>query len=553
VERFTTRFGEFSSVLEQIKATTSKNEKVRLLSEFIQKLDEEDVRYVARFATGRASMKGSEDETQVGYATILEVLHELTRTTSDEMKKVYLKYGDLGDLASEVLERKKETALFSGELSVRDVAEIFDKISSAKGKGSVSLKKNYLKALLLRATPVESKYIIKILTREMRIGLVDGLVEEAISNAYSLDKDLVREAHLLLGDIGLLAYYAKTGRMSDIRLQKLRPTNFMLAESMKDAREIADYFSKEVYGEYKYDGVRAQLHKEGNNVKLFSRRLEDISTSFPEIIREAVSIPHDFIIDGEIVAFRDEKPLSFQLLQRRLRRIEGFDETVLKIPVRYFCFDILLLDAEELYKKPLSSRRSILANTIPESGLHLAESKLLSSEEEIERSFRMSRDLGYEGLVIKDPEGPYILGKRGKWWVKLKEEFDTIDAVIVAAEYGHGKRAGVISDYTFAVKDGEELKVIGKAYSGLTDKEIDEMTTRIKEITIEDYGHRRSVKAEIVIEVAFDSIQRSDRHDSGFALRFPRIKRIRHDKSINGIDLIEKVERIYESQKARFR
>jgi len=251
------------------------------------------------------------------------------------------------------------------------------------------------------------------------------------------------------------------------------------------------------------------------------------------------------------VPFRDGKPLPFQLLQRRLRRIENFEDAARNAPVEYFVFDILLLDAEEFINRPLRERSVALAGAIRESALIAAERFKVANMEEIARAFARSRELGYEGLVLKDPESVYAMGKRGKSWVKLKEELDTIDTVIVAAEYGHGKRAGVISDYTFAVRGRDGLKTIGKAYSGLTDSEIDSMTARIKNLTIKDYGYRRSVKPEIVLEIAFDSIQESDRHDSGYALRFPRIKRIREDKTAEDIDTLEKVVSIFNSQRVK--
>ncbi len=540
-------FSEFCAVLDRIRVTSSKNEKAAILSDFIAPLDARDACLVARFATGRSTPKGSADETQVGYSSILEVLEEVTGIGRRGMSEVYLTYGDLGDVAGEVLQQKSETTLFPGELSIGDVADSFNRMTECKGKGSSGKKKSLLKSLLLRATPAESKYIVKILTKEMRIGLVDGLVEEAIARPAAEDRGAVREAHLLLGDIGLLAEAVKNDSFREVRLEKLRPTNFMLAEPMKSAEEVWNYFQRSLFAEYKYDGVRGQLHKSGDEVRIFSRRLEDISNSFPEVVGWARAIPHDMIVDGEIIAFSRGRPLPFQLLQRRLRKREAATD----IPVRYFCFDILLLDDEELYREPLTTRKEKLAAALERSSISIGESRLVESAAALEELFRASRSLGYEGLVVKDPASPYTPGRRGRFWVKLKEELDTVDAVIVAAEYGHGKRAGVISDYTFAVRDGPQLKVIGKAYSGLTDDEIDEMTARIKEITLADHGFRRDVRPEIVLEVAFDSIQQSERHDSGFALRFPRIKKIRYDKSVDEIDTIEKVRRIFDSQKVK--
>jgi len=317
------------------------------------------------------------------------------------------------------------------------------------------------------------------------------------------------------------------------------------------AAEIAEHFGKKAFAEYKYDGVRAQVHRHAREVRIYSRRLEDITDSFPEVSGSFQKEGLDFILDGEIVPFSGGKPLPFQLLQRRLRRLEGREEAARNAPVVFFAFDVLLSGSEETAELPLVKRRKLLKSLVAGTNVKLAESVSVSTAEEVQSTFRKSRELGFEGLVIKDPDSIYTMGKRGSGWVKLKEELDTIDAVIVAAEYGHGKRAGVISDYTFAVKDGTELKTIGKAYSGLTDLEIDEMTSRLKKITVKDYGYRRTVLPEIVIEVAFDSIQKSGRHDSGYALRFPRIKRIRNDKSVADIDTMEKVERVFKDQKLK--
>ena len=540
-----------AKVLDEVSETQSKNAKVERLSAYLRNLSAEDAALAARLATGRSSPRGSRDETQVGYSTIWELLTEISGTPPRAISELYLEHGDLGEVAQEALKTKQEMTLFGESITLAELQETFDTMARSKGKGSSSSRRALLKSLLLRSSPPEAKYVVKILTGEMRTGIVQGLVEEAIAKAYALSRGEVAKAHLLAGDIGLLAYRARLGELSKVTMTPFRPLNFMLAEPMATATEIADYFKKPIFAEYKYDGVRAQLHKLGGKVRIFSRRLEDVSESFPEVSRAAASIEHDFILDGEIVPFRDGKPLPFQLLQRRLRRIENFEDAARNAPVEYFVFDILLLDAEEFINRPLRERSIALAGAIRESALIAAERFKVANMEEIARAFARSRELGYEGLVLKDPESVYAMGKRGKSWVKLKEELDTIDTVIVAAEYGHGKRAGVISDYTFAVRGRDGLKTIGKAYSGLTDSEIDSMTERIKKLTIKDYGYRRSVKPEIVLEIAFDSIQESDRHDSGYALRFPRIKRIREDKTAEEIDTLEKVVSIFNSQKVK--
>ncbi|MGH9923154.1 MAG: ATP-dependent DNA ligase, partial [Nitrososphaerales archaeon] len=401
---------------------------------------------------------------------------------------------------------------------------------------------------MVNCSPVEAKYLAKIMVNEFRIGLVEGLVELAIAEAFAHDLNDVREAFLVGGDIGYVAVLAKNNKLSSAVMQPFTPINFMLADVMFNAKEIAEYFNKPLISEYKYDGIRAQMHKFGDKIRIFSRRLEDITTPFPEVVDAALQHKNDFILDGEIVPFRNGKPLPFNDLQRRLRR-KNVDQTLIdQIPVVYIAYDLLYFGSSSKIKEQLTNRKEMLNGIEFKSPLTNSPFSMLDSEESITRMFEESRSLGHEGLVLKDPSSTYQPGKRGKHWVKLKKELDTIDAVIVIAEFGHGKRAGVLSDYTFAVNDNAELKVIGKAYSGLTDEEIDEMTSRLKSLMIKDESFRIIVKPEIVLEVAFDGIQTSDRHDSGYALRFPRIKRIRYDKSVNDIDTLDKVRSIYSKQ-----
>jgi DNA ligase-1 len=539
-----------AKTLEDIKSTHSKNAKVSLLAAYLSGLQPEDAETAARVSTGRTSERGSKDEVQVGYSALLDAIKEITGAESKQVSNAYLRHGDLGEVAEELLANKKGQTLFQESLTLQDLEETFGKLRSTKGRGSSATRSALVRSLILRAAPVEGKYIVKALTGEMRIGLVSGLVEEAISRAYSVPKEEVARAHMIVGDVGLLARAAARGEVAWLKMAPFRPVNFMLAEPMATPSEIATHFGKRVYAEYKYDGVRVQAHKQGDEVRLYSRRLEDITVSFPEVAASIRRAEGNLIIDGEIVPFAAGRPLPFQLLQRRLRRVEWFEDAAKKAPVTYFSFDILFRDGEEKVGLTLAERRRELSAVMKNAGV-LAHSEVVHKAAEIQAAFRRSRELGYEGLVLKDPGSHYTMGKRGSGWVKLKEELDTIDAVIVAAEYGHGKRAAVISDYTFAVRDGFALKTIGKAYSGLTDAEILEMTGRMKELTEEDYGYKRRVRPEVVVEVAFDSVQRSTRHDSGYALRFPRIKRVRTDKSVADIDTIEKVKAIFTRQKLK--
>jgi DNA ligase-1 len=541
-------FSEFAGLCDRIRGTASKNEKVSIVAEYLKTLDHESLRIASMFLSGQTFPRGSGLDLNVGYSTVWDILTELSDLKSDELRKIYIKHGDLGELAEQAIAKRKIEPLIRIELTLTHIYQQFNKIASTTGYGSTEEKKKIIIGLLVNCSPIEAKYLVKILVNELRIGLVGGLVELALAQAFNRDLNDVREAFLVGGDISYVATLAKDDKLSSAVMQPFTPINFMLADVMSSAKEIVEYYNKPLISEYKYDGIRAQIHKIGSEVKIFSRRLEDITSAFPEIVAASSKQKNDFILDGELVPFKNDKPLPFNELQRRLRR-KNVDRNIIKeIPVFYMAYDILYRDGSSTIKHVLTKRKELL------SGLALNEPMInvtfltLNSEEGIMEMFTDSRGLGHEGLVLKDPDSTYQPGKRGKHWVKLKQELDTIDAVIVIAEYGHGKRAGVLSDYTFAVRDNNELKVIGKAYSGLTDEEIDQMTARLKSIMIKNEGYRIIVKPEIVLEIAFDSIQKSDRHDGGYALRFPRIKRIRDDKSINDIDTLDKVRSIYNSR-----
>ncbi len=541
-------FSRFCEACEEIRSTTSKHRKVETLAQYLLSTSLSDLSFVCRLLSGYAFPKGSGKELLIGHSNISDIIREICDISPAELEKTYLRHGDLGLTAEELFSGKSQRPLVKNELSLTRLQQTFAKMASMKGVGSLHERRMELKGLFLDSSPAESKYLSKILTGELRIGLVEGLVVESIAKAFGCSPQETRSANLVLGDIGLTATYAAEGRLSEARIELWHPTNFMLADAMSSARQISEYFNRMLFVEHKYDGVRTQVHKAGSKVKIFSRKLEDVTRSFPEVVEGVGSIDGSFVLDGEVLPFRDGVPLQFLELQQRLRRNELGLEILKRIPVVYFVYDILYYKGETLLKKPLEERRRILELMPLQPPIRLSHLEKLTAEEEIEKAFQQSKELGYEGLVVKDPSSPYEPGRRGRHWVKLKKELDTLDVVIVGAEYGHGKRARVLSDYIFAVRSGDELRVVGKAYSGLTDKEIFGLTERLKEITVRDLGYRRLVKPEIILEVAFDNIQKSRRHNSGYALRFPRIKCIREDKTLQDIDTMEKVEGIYSKQ-----
>ena len=561
-------FSYFVEICENIRSTNSKNAKVSILSEYLAGLDEDSLPIAVLFLSGRIFPRGSKLNVNVGFSTIMQSLSEIAMLDAGEIQEIYLAHGDMGALSEYAVSKKHMISLFQQQqLTLCFVYNQLKKIADTVGPGAGKNKTKILTGLLINILPLEAKYLIKIINGETRIGLVEGLVEIAIAKAFNQNIQVIREAMLVVGDIAQVSILAKRNSLDKAIIKPLTPLSFMLADVMFTAEEIIKYYQKPLICEYKYDGIRVQMHKFGQEIRMFSRKLADITNAFPELADAALaaattittsspsSSPSniDFILDGEILAFRNNKPLHFQELQKRLRKKTVTEQIMAEIPVVYTIYDIMYFNGENIIKKTLKERKEILSSIVFKQPIINSSYKIVNSEQEIISVFDNSRDIGHEGLVLKEPYSQYHPGKRGRYWVKLKKELDTIDAVIVMAEYGHGKRAGTLSDYTFAVRDennnnNNNLKTIGKAYSGLTDEEIDEMTSKLKSLMVKDDGYKITVKPEIVLEIAFDSIQKSDRHDSGFALRFPRIKNIRDDKTVADIDTLEKVKQIYERQ-----
>ncbi|MDQ3881959.1 MAG: ATP-dependent DNA ligase [Thermoproteota archaeon] len=549
-------FSHFVNMCEKVRQTASKNSKVAAIAEYLTKLKDKDggdtsLAVAVLLMSGTIFPKGSGLTLNVGFNTIMRTLSDIAHLEPEEIQKIYLKHGDMGALAEYVVSKRQQSPLVDQQLLLPDLHDQLRKIADAAGSGAAEAKRKILTGLLINSSPLEAKYLIKIVTGELRVGVVEGLVELAISMAFGRDVRAIRQAMLLSGDIAQTALLAKKDALSTAIMRPLAPLSFMLADVMFSAEEIEKYYNKALICEFKYDGIRVQLHKFGGKIKMFSRKLEDVATSFPEIVSAVSSLPAEFILDGEVLAYKAGRPLHFQELQRRLRRKAVTEHLMAEIPVVYVPYDIMYLNGQQLISSPLTERKKLLSQIRFKEPVIDLGYRIVSTAQQIACAFKESRDAGHEGLVVKELESQYHPGKRGRHWTKLKYELDTVDAVIVIAEYGHGKRAGTLSDYTFAVRDehdGGSLKTIGKAYSGLTDVEIAKMTDKLRSIIVRDEGYRLVVRPEIILEVAFDSIQKSDRHNSGFALRFPRIKYIRTDKTVHDIDTMEKVQKIYERQ-----
>jgi DNA ligase-1 len=531
-------FGKFVAVCEAISQVTGKLQKIELLSSYLGVLHPDDLRAVSIYLTGHPFSRADGRVLQIGWAVMRKALMQTATISETEFRRISTGYGDAGKIAYEVLLGKTAARPFS----ISEVQSRFAKIEQASGP---TAKTALLTAWLAELDAARGSYIVRILTGDLRIGLKEGLVEESIAAAFNANPDQVREAHMLTGDVGETAVLALNRSLDSAEINLFRPIKSMLAIAEPTAASIAkrigtDFQQACAIAEQKLDGIRAQLHVGNARARVYSRDLRDISEEFPELTRLLFS--QTAILDGEIVAFSLGRKLTFFDLQRRLGRKRDLDlfETN-DVPIAYVAFDLLWLEGKSLLKEPLHRRRALLESLELPEIVHRSDVRTVAKSEDVEAAFVASRRAGNEGLMIKDPDSLYQPGRRGGSWIKLKKELATLDVVVVAAEQGYGKRNHLLSDYTFAVRNEETkaLETIGKAYSGLTDSEIEELTEHFRKTTVRRRGRLHEVFPEIVLEIAFDSIQPSSRHSSGYALRFPRIKAIRRDKTVSEIDTVE--------------
>lgn len=564
---------KLAELCERVRATTKKLEKVALVAEYFRSVSVDEASLAAVYLSARPFPAHEEATINVGGALISRVVTELA---PGSLNAAYRKFGDLGEAAGELLARRKTGV--ESDVTLLQVNDSFRAMAAARGQQA---KAELLRSLLERSTALEAAYLIKIITGDLRIGLRESLVEEAIAKAFDEPYSAVRRANMLLGDIGETLRMAAEHCLLDAKMRLFHPLGTMLASPVETAQEAFEYFTKAGV-EDKFDGIRAQAHADGNQARIFSRTLDDVTDSFPELAQALLALPEPVVLDGEVLAWQDGRALPFSQLQQRLGRKMVTTDQVRAVPVAYMAFDVIYAEGELTIDLPWRERRQILerlfANIVPRAELFapptrggkaaqaglfdapapvdgvplpplvISTVRSAASPEQLDRLFDEAQARGNEGLMIKDVDSPYSPGRRGKGWLKLKRELATLDVVVTGVEWGNGKRADVLSDYTFAVRDGERLLNIGKAYSGLTDLEISAMTEWFKEHTVEDFGHFRTVEPKIVLEIAFNNVMESDRHESGYALRFPRIVRIRDDKPVSEIDTVERVKELFAFQ-----
>lgn len=545
----------FAETAEAVAGTSKKLEKAALLGAYLKLLSDADLTRAARFYAGHQFAQNDSRTTNVGGRIISDALVAATGFTLEDLAPRYVRLGDAGELAYEVVKAAKQTAQ-PPSISLSETESLMVRLSETRGTLN---KTGLLAALLHRSTASEAKYLVKLLVGDLRIGLKEGLVEDAIARAFKQPLADVAQANMLLGDIGETAVRARAGNLKETGMRLFHPLKFMLATPAANLADIARTMPEVFFVEDKFDGIRAQAHVQGDRIAIYSRTMDEIARRFPELTQPLKRLPADAIIDGEIVPARGQVILPFSDLQKRLGRKTVGEDLLAAVPVILVAYDLLYFAGKVMINLPLAERRRALEEIVPPLGpIRLSEAKRFLDVAALDDEFAAARERGNEGLMIKSPDSSYKPGRRGREWLKLKRAIATLDVVVTAVEVGHGKRRHLLSDYTFAVRRSEqddELLNIGKAYSGLTDAELTEMTAWFRAHTLREFAHGRVrlVEPTVVLEVTFDRVQESKRHKAGYALRFPRILRLRHDKTAAEIDTLETVQRLVEAPRGLVR
>ncbi|HYL97568.1 MAG TPA: ATP-dependent DNA ligase [Blastocatellia bacterium] len=570
-------FIRYARTAEAVAATTRRNEKSAILGEYFASLADAELAIAARFFSGSIFPLWDQRTTNIGGAGLLNAMTAVTGVERADLTARLVGLGDLGDLAFEFFSVRSNQP--AQALTLREVYSSFEGIAAASGS---KIKTTMLSELLSRADALEAKYVVKLLAGDLRIGLKEGSVEDAIARLAGAKIGEVQWANMLTGDTGETAVLARHNQLSQARMRLFHPIKFMLATPAASLEDVARQMPDQFFVEDKFDGIRTQAHisplgtsassvpaaapdepkttahgtaENGARVALFSRTLDEITRSFPELVAPLAALStagSGLVFDGEIVPFKDGRILPFLDLQKRLGRKSLPDELLKEVPVAYIVFDILYGKESVLINESLETRRALLESLVMnDPRVQRTDAKRFEGIAELDPEFAASRARGNEGLMVKSPASQYKPGRRGRDWLKIKRAMATLDVVVTAVEVGHGRRSRLLSDYTFAVRASEDeptLLNVGKAYSGLTDQELEEMSQWFREHTLKEFaqGRVRIVEPKIVLEVTFDLIQKSNRHKSGYALRFPRIVRLRPDKSAAEIDTIETVRRLAE-------
>ena len=547
------KYEELVNVYEALGATTKRLEKTDILADFLKRVEEEDLEKITLMALGSVFPSWSEEEQGIGDKLVMKAVGDAVGVSTAVVEDAIRDEGDIGAAAEKLYAKKTQMTFFSQPLTVNFVFNQLRKLATISGNRSTAKKISNILELLSSASALEAKYICRTILEELRIGVGEGIIRDAISQAFGVDKAVAERAHMLTNDLGLVAKVAKTEGEDGLKLLSLvpgRPVKPMLAQ-LSDGIEISINEMGCALCETKYDGFRMQVHKNGDEITIFTRRLENVTLAVPEavdLIREAFP-DEDFIAEGEIIATRDGKPLPFQNILQRVRRKYNIEEAMEQVPIKIYLYDLLYFK-EPTIDEPIIRRREILEEIVDCSNPDISLSALVKvGPDNIDDAvdlFNKSIEGGHEGIMIKNCSEPYIPGIRGKKMLKLKAEPETLDAVVVGGTKGIGKRGNFIGSYLLALRDeNDELQTIAYVGTGLSDDDLENLTAKMEELKISEKGTKITVHPKIVFEIAYSEIVKSPEYSAGYSLRFPVVKRIRNDKGLADIDTIERLESMF--------
>lgn len=548
------RFAALVELYKNLETTTKKLEKTRMLADFYAKCSEKELYKAVVLSMGQIFPRG-DSELGVANEMMKKTIAKVTGNSEKDIVNTFKSTGDLGLTAGKLMEKRKQEALGKKELTVDMVFDNLRRLPGLTGKGSQEKRTDLIAELLSAASPEEARYIVRITLGQMRTGVAAGLIRDAIAKAFEKDKKDIEHMFNLTGDYGHVAERAKKGIMkTDIQMS--RPITVMLAERSGGLEEAMKSF-KNTALEKKYDGFRTQISKDGNTIRIFSRRMEDVTNQFPDIVlwSKTQLKAKTCIVDGEAVAYdyQKKKTRPFQQLSRRIQRKYDIEKMVKEIPIQVNLFDIIYLDGKNLMDEPLYERWAHLKAAVRQSeNIRLAEHIETSDLNEAKKFYETALARGEEGVIVKNMDAHYQPGRRVGYWLKVKPILEPLDLVIVGAEWGEGKRANWLSSMVLAARHDSKLVETGRMASGFTENQLEELTKKLKTIITETHGKEVKVKPEVVVEVGYEEIQKSPKYPSGYALRFPRLLRIRaEEKTVKDIDTLKTIEKLYRQQRGR--
>ncbi len=551
------RYSELATLYRSLEKTTLKTLKTKFVADFLKKTPDELLEIIPYLILGKVFPDWDERELGVGEKLLVKAVAMATGVPEKEIENSIKDTGDLGESVALALKRRRQKSFFSQPLTIKRVYNTFVKIAEAQGEGSQDRKMKYLANLFMDAEPEEGKYIARTVLGTMRTGVAEGILRDAIAGAFNARPELVERAYMLTSDFGQVARVAKlegNEGLARVQIQIGKPIRPMLAQNAAGVKDALMEMGGEAAFEIKYDGARVQVHRDGDRVIIYSRRLENVTRSIPEIIEAAKSqLKHErIIVEGELVAVGEGgRPRPFQYVLRRFRRKYNIEEMIERIPVELNLFDILYADGEALIDTPFRERRRRLKEAVEENErIKLAVQLVTKSAEEAEKFYKEALELGHEGLMAKRLDAVYEPGNRGKKWLKIKPTMEDLDLVIIGAEWGEGRRAHLLGSFLVAAYDPEsgDFIPVGKVGSGFTDEDLAEFTKMLKPLITGGEGKFVEIAPKVVIEVTYQEIQKSPKYRSGFALRFPRYVALREDKSPEEADTIERIAQLYKLQ-----